>query len=134
MENVKKVLEAAQKAMLSEFPDRQELTIILLARIQNMLEEDYDALSRKNLKLKLALSCVADVLKQSEAQYVKKKYATGLLDVFLDRKIVTFMSQKLGEGIDQYIGRIKSARAELYCSQWSDITSRHWQRAIDRLL
>lgn len=132
MENIKKVLEVAGKTMLSEFPDKQELTVLLLARIQDMLEEDFEAISRKNLKLKLVFSCVADVLEQAEVQQVKKKYATGVLDIFLDPQIVAYMRGKLGEAAGAYIGSITGARAELHCSQWSDVTSRHWQRAMDR--
>lgn len=132
MKTISLILETRQKIMLSEYPDQQELTESLFADISDLLAEDLDAVTRKSAKQKLVFSSIADILRKARAQDVRKKYATDLLDLFLDPKIASYLERKLNDGASHYSAVIIGARAELHCAQWSDATSKHWQRAIGR--
>jgi len=129
---LQQVLDGARERLLSEYPDKQELTAQLLDEITAMLREDFEAVSRKKQRLAMVFDCIAGILEKMQQQQVKKKYATQMLEVFLDREIAGYLSGWLGEQAGLYVGAVKGAGAELHTSQWSDESSTHWNRAIQR--
>lgn len=130
MRNIESVIESKMQNMFLKYPDQKELSIILFEKIVEMIKEDFDAISQKNKRVKLVYKCIICILEKAREQNVKKQYAIDLLDIFLDKDIMLYLNQKLEKNRDDYTLAIKSARSELYCSQWSDTYSSHWQRAI----
>lgn len=133
MKNIESALESKKQKMLLKYPDQKELSIILFEIIEEMLKEDFDAITQKNKRVKLVYKCVVCILEKAREQNVKKQYAIDLLDIFLSNDIMLYLNQKLEKNRNAYIFAIKSARSELYSSQWSDPDSSHWQRAIKHL-
>lgn len=133
MRTVENVLASRLQEMLSNYPEQEALSLILFDEIMQMLQEDFDAVSQKSKRLNLVYSCVISVLKQAREKNVRKKYATDLLDVFLNKDIAAYLNKILGQHTENCIFAIRAARSELHASQWSDPTSKHWQRAIDHL-
>lgn len=134
MKNITPVLEERKQAMLLDYPGQQELTTAVLGEITRLLQEDFDAMTRRSAKMNLIFHCVAEILEKARDQNVRKKYATDLLDIFLDEQMVSCMREHLGADTERYVAVLKGARSELVSGQWSDGTSKHWQRAIGRFL
>lgn len=132
MQTIEWTLDARRAAMLAEYPDHQALTAIVFEEISAMLHEDFDEIARVSKRWKLVFDRIADVLTKAQLQDVRKKYATDLLDVLLDRHIAAYMESALEDKNRDYSAAISGARSELCSSQWSDATSRHWERAIRR--
>ena len=130
MKKIEYIIEAKKQNILLKFPEQKELTIFIFRIILEMLQEDFDVITQKSKRLKKVFDYVVSILEKAREQNVKKQYVIDLLDVFLDNDIIMYLSQKLEKNRAEYILAIKSARSELYCSQWSDTDSNHWQRAI----
>ncbi len=133
MRTIESALASRLQDMLSNYPEQEALSVSLFDEITQMLQEDFDAVSQNSKRLNLIYTCVASVLKQAREQNVKKKYATDLLDVFLEKDIVAYLNKILGQHAKNCMFSIQAARSELYAGQWSDPSSKHWQRAINRL-
>ena len=132
MKNIVCAFESKKQEMLSKHPDQEELTQILFGEITDMFLEDFDAIERKKKRLNIIFSCIIRVLEKIEEQNVKKKYAIDVLGIFLEKDIVAYLKKILAENVDSCVFAIKAAQSELSVSQWSDPTSNHWQRAINR--
>ena len=132
MANLQQALDGARERLLSEYPDKQELTVELLDEITAMLRENFEAVSRKKQRLAMVFGCIAGILEKMQQKQVKKKYATQMLEVFLDREIAGYLSGRLGEQAECYVRTVNGALADLHTSQWSDGSSAHWHRAMQR--
>lgn len=127
------IIEVKRGNILLNHPQQIELTMDIFQLVLDMFKKDLDLIEQKNKRLKIVYNCVISILEIGREQNVKKRYIIDLLDVFLDKDIVIFLTQGIEKYREDYIFTIKSARAELNCSQWSDRSSTHWQRAISRL-
>lgn len=132
MQTIDIILETRKAAILAEYPNRHALTTAVFEEISAMLHEDFDEISRESKRWRLVFDCVADVLTKLRMQDVKKKYATDLLDVLLDKHVTAYMESALGDKNRDYSAAINGARSALCSSQWNDATSKHWERAIAR--
>lgn len=130
MQDFEQALEKRKNAMLSEHPQLQTLTGLVVDAVSDMLHEDFDAITRKTRKMQLVFSCAAEVLERIRAENVRKKYATDVMDIFLDRDIAAHIKRVLGPNGDACIYIMATARAHLCSSQWSDASSTHWEKAI----
>ena len=133
MSSLDPILKSLKQDMLCAHPDQQELTELLFAEIGEMLREDFSAISQANKRLKLVLCCAASVLETLQQHNIRKKYATDILSVFLDKNVTACLYRVIGPRADICVSAISSAKYELHASQWSDSTSLHWQRAINRV-
>ncbi len=130
MENVLAKLQDHKTALLSEYPRMTELTHEIFSQYAEMLQTDFDAVSRSSKRLMIVRSCVADALDGAFQHNVKKGYAVKLLEPFLDAQIEGYLMRKLGDGAGDFLWAVRSAKSRLIHSQWSDTSSKHWQRAL----
>lgn len=133
MKNIESIMEVKKDNILSKYPQQTELTTDIFQLILDLLPVELDLIEQKNKRLKIVYDCIVSVLETAREHNVKKQYIIDLLDVFLDKDIVMCLTKGFEKYTEDYILIIKSARAELTCSQWSDSSSTHWQRAIRRL-
>lgn len=133
MKNIESIMEVKKDNILSKYPQQTELTTDIFQLILDLLPVELDLIEQKNKRLKIVYDCIVSVLETAREHNVKKQYIIDLLDVFLDKDIVMRLTKGFEKYTEDYILIIKSARAELTCSQWSDSSSTHWQRAIMRL-
>lgn len=130
MQDFERAIETRKNEMLSEYPQQQALTILVMDAISDMLHSDFEAITQKSKKQQLIFRCAAEVLEKLRDENVRKKYATDVLGIFLDHNIVSYINSVLGADGRYCISVIKAAQSHLYASQWSDPSSRHWQAAI----
>ena len=133
MKNIESVIEVKKENILSKYPQQIELTMDIFRLVLDMFQEELDSIEQKNKRLKIVYNCVISILEKGREQNVKKHYIIGLLDVFLDKDVVIYLTRGIEKYREDYIFTIRSVQAELNCSQWSDSSSTHWQRAIKRL-
>lgn len=133
MSNIENIMEAKKENMLLKYPQQKELTIDIFKLVLEMFQEDFDAIAQKNKRLKIVFNCISSIFEIEREHNVKKQYAIDLLDIFLDSNIMLYLTRKLEKYGEDYIFAIRAVRSEFYSSQWSDNSSEHWQRAINRL-
>lgn len=126
------MLDRNRQTQLSTFPEQAALTEELFCDLAQLLQEDFEVVSRKKQRLAMVFGCIAGILEKMQQQQVKKKYATQMLEVFLDREIAGYLSGRLGEQAECYVRTVNGALADLHTSQWSDGSSAHWHRAMQR--
>lgn len=129
MKNIEFIIESKLQRMFLKYPEQKELSAVLFNIISETFQDDLCSIDQKKKKLKMVFDCIISILEKAREQYAKKQYVIDVLDIFLDKDIKTYLSPKLN--IDKYSTAVKSARAELNCSQWSDKDSNHWQRAVE---
>lgn len=127
------VVTQHKEQMLAMYPERAELTRVLLPQISELLREDFNTISNRKKRLRITFSYIAEILRQACEQGVKKKYALALVDVLLDTQVTAVLKEKLKEEAGTYIATMEAVRSELVHSQWSDPTSRHWQQVFSKL-
>ena len=133
MKNIESVIEVKKENILSKYPQQIELTMDIFRLVLDMFQEELDSIEQKNKRLKIVYNCVISILEKGREQNVKKHYIIGLLDVFLDKDVVIYLTRGIEKYREEYILTIRCTQAELNCSQWSDSSSTHWERAIRRL-
>lgn len=130
MERIKAIFEANKTAMLAEYPQHQELTLLLFEELSAMIAEDIGVISPIGKRYRFVFDCIANVLTKMYAENVRKKYVIDVLDTLLDDHIVQYMRSILQDTSGEYLLRLNNAKGQLRMSQWSDESSRHWSRAI----
>jgi hypothetical protein len=133
MKIIDSVIEVKKEYIVSKYPQQIEVTMSVFRLILDMLQEEIDSIEQKNKRLKIVYNCVISILEIGKEQNVKKQYIIDLLDVFLDKDMVIYLTRGIEKYREEYILTIRCTQAELNCSQWSDSSSTHWQRAIRRL-
>ena len=133
MKNIESIMEVKKDNILSKYPQQTELTTDIFQLILDLLPVELDLIEQKNKRLKIVYDCIVSVLETAREHNVKKQYIIDLLDVFLDKDMVIYLTRGIEKYREEYILTIRCTQAELNCSQWSDSSSTHWQRAIRRL-
>jgi len=133
MKNIESIIEVKKENIFLKYPQQSGLTTEIFQLVFDMFQEELDLIEQKNKRLKIIYNCVISILEIGREHNVKKRYIIDLLDVFLDKDIVIYLMQGIEKYREEYVFTIKCAQAELNCSQWSDTSSTHWQRATSRL-
>ena len=133
MKNIESIMEVKKDNILSKYPQQTELTTDIFQLILDLLPVELDLIEQKNKRLKIVYDCIVSVLETAREHNVKKQYIIDLLDAFLDKDMVIYLTRGIEKYREEYILTIRCTQAELNCSQWSDSSSTHWQRAIRRL-
>ena len=111
MKIIDSVIEVKKEYIVSKYPQQIEVTMSVFRLILDMLQEEIDSIERKSKRLKIVYNCVISILEIGKEQNVKKQYIIDLLDVFLDKDMVIYLTR----GIEKY--REEYAR---YCSSLYD--------------
>ncbi len=133
MEKINSVMEIKKEIILSKYPQKTEATTEVFRLILDMLQEDVTLIEQKNKRLKKVYSYIISILETGREQNVKKQHILDSLDVFLDENMLIYLTRGIEKYREDYVQTIRCARGILNCSQWSDSSSTHWQRAIDCL-
>lgn len=124
-------LEKYKTILLQTYPDKERLTSDSFDQISDMLQTDFDSISRSSSRLKIVFNCISTILTNAFSHNIQKRYLLDLLNVFFDTDIAQSMKKKLGNNSETLSSRLNTAKAQIIHSQWSDDSSDYRQHILD---